>query len=748
MKKILLLLCLLTVTLQAQVRRDSAARIRFGDTLPATCNKDIGQVFFLIEPGSPVGLYQCLATDTWSTSMGTVTGTGASDQVAVFSSASEIGGSANLTFDGTNFDVAVGLSGFGSAVTTAIDAIDLSTAIRTTDGNNDSNAILFTVQTFGEGSLTERDWKMYGDITTNRLSVDFQTNSGGYANLFGMGTLGQVFLGAGVPAGASRVALRLDQSALTGDGNENSNILELRGASFETATPHTIDWRQQVDLLDNLGDSQYIWSSGIDLAFTTRMTLSDSAELGLPLDTASIQLGASQDVQMHRGDGADILEQRRGTNPQEWRLYERFVSHSDYDRLTFYIGGGPPLLTAEIEAQSTVAGQGINLLLEAQDSANGGSVTLQSGSNRLVLGGSSSSTTVQMFPDNSLTLNGFRNAFFGGRIELGEFESSIVTAIDIDIDPGAIVGMGTVDSHSINIIGRADDGSEHTAEWKTFVDVTSTTGESIFTIQERIDAAAFVNAFEITNTTGSGGKVTFPQVGEHSIGTALDDANQLTLGGDYFALDTGGTVSKFMIENRLTAPTGTTTGLFLMNIDGTLRTQTATESIADVAVLNLERPVITDNLTGGGVITEASILRIENDPVEGASNFSILVEGGLSEFRGNLQMGDSDRAAIVNENPSTTNPVLLPDQTNLTSGIGGINGDVSFIANGTNLITGNATGLGFFGVTPAVQPAAYTRNATVVEDRTLLASASATVTNNNNVLAALIADLQSLGLIQ
>jgi hypothetical protein len=42
---------------------------------------------------------------------------------------------------------------------------------------------------------------------------------------------------------------------------------------------------------------------------------------------------------------------------------------------------------------------------------------------------------------------------------------------------------------------------------------------------------------------------------------------------------------------------------------------------------------------------------------------------------------------------------------------------------------------------------AYTRNATIVEDRTLLASASATATNNNNVLAALIADLQTRGII-
>ncbi len=43
--------------------------------------------------------------------------------------------------------------------------------------------------------------------------------------------------------------------------------------------------------------------------------------------------------------------------------------------------------------------------------------------------------------------------------------------------------------------------------------------------------------------------------------------------------------------------------------------------------------------------------------------------------------------------------------------------------------------------------AAYTRNATIVEDRTLLASASATTLNNNNVLAALIADLQTRGIL-
>jgi len=59
----------------------------------------------------------------------------------------------------------------------------------------------------------------------------------------------------------------------------------------------------------------------------------------------------------------------------------------------------------------------------------------------------------------------------------------------------------------------------------------------------------------------------------------------------------------------------------------------------------------------------------------------------------------------------------------------------------------NGTNIGFYGTTPAAQSATYTRNATIVVDRTLLASASATTINNNNVLAALIADLKNIGIL-
>lgn len=80
---------------------------------------------------------------------------------------------------------------------------------------------------------------------------------------------------------------------------------------------------------------------------------------------------------------------------------------------------------------------------------------------------------------------------------------------------------------------------------------------------------------------------------------------------------------------------------------------------------------------------------------------------------------------------------------------GASDGDITIgVTTANNIDIGHANAkIGFYGATAVVQSAAYTRNATIVEDRTLLASASATTVNNNNVLASLISELQALGLI-
>ena len=129
-------------------------------------------------------------------------------------------------------------------------------------------------------------------------------------------------------------------------------------------------------------------------------------------------------------------------------------------------------------------------------------------------------------------------------------------------------------------------------------------------------------------------------------------------------------------------------------------------------------------------------------PIVGSTG-GITFGGDANIFRGNPNVLEtSDAFTIAGELIANSN--LIVDGTNTEALLVRANGDSGDVF----VVDTSTTAIGFFGTTPAVQAAAYTRNAAVVEDRTLLASASATVVNKNNVLAALIADLQSYGLLQ
>lgn len=91
---------------------------------------------------------------------------------------------------------------------------------------------------------------------------------------------------------------------------------------------------------------------------------------------------------------------------------------------------------------------------------------------------------------------------------------------------------------------------------------------------------------------------------------------------------------------------------------------------------------------------------------------------------------------VTPNNPGTTNVPAIALKIGQNSALQ-IFGDIDH--DGTNI--------GFYGTTPAAQSSGYTLNATVVIDRTLLQSTAATATNNNNVLAALITDLQNIGIL-
>ena len=172
-----------------------------------------------------------------------------------------------------------------------------------------------------------------------------------------------------------------------------------------------------------------------------------------------------------------------------------------------------------------------------------------------------------------------------------------------------------------------------------------------------------------------------------------------------------------------------------------------------------------DITEGGGLTTPgAKIMRLRNNGVE---KFSINKDGelqlgtflSLDNVSGGIEMSFDSKVFLRSANAFGTDvgfnvgtgtvDFARFDSNGMQVRTAGVNRLV--ITDGSVLISNtldhDGSLVGLYGTTPAAQSAAYTRNAVVVEDRTLLASASATILNNNNVLAALIGDLQSRGFI-
>ena len=386
------------------------------------------------------------------------------------------------------------------------------------------------------------------------------------------------------------------------------DFLEANTRFFKTVTVHQ-DGNSTAALV--------VGGAGIFIVDTTNRLIR------LAQDDAVLTWGTASDAQMHR-DAADIIAQRRGLNPQEWRLYDRFVSLSDYDRLAIYIGGGPPLKTIEFVAESTVSNQGISIDIEARaGSSADGRLNLLVGSAQFQMStGSASLNTpfiITSMGVNSLSMNGFISP-----IGVGFGTAGIALKIDI-------AGQGAAafeDSHSIDLIGAGENANR--ATWRTFVDVIDVTANSIWTLQDDKNGGGFVTNFSITDDGGFNFPLPLPS---HAIGLAIDTQNQLTLGGDYFALAGADLIgTRFKIQDRITNATGNITGFFAMNIDANMRTQGVTESVANIATLNIEEPDIADLLTGGGLITHAQTLLISGAPTEGVSNFAFRILAGDIEI--------------------------------------------------------------------------------------------------------------------
>lgn len=76
--------------------------------------------------------------------------------------------------------------------------------------------------------------------------------------------------------------------------------------------------------------------------------------------------------------------------------------------------------------------------------------------------------------------------------------TSPLAAISLDI--AALGAAGTRDSHAIFLRGRSHDGTPHNIDWQYWVNATSNAGASYFTLEQRIDAAAYASRLNIYST--------------------------------------------------------------------------------------------------------------------------------------------------------------------------------------------------------------------------------------------------------
>jgi len=137
------------------------------------------------------------------------------------------------------------------------------------------------------------------------------------------------------------------------------------------------------------------------------------------------------------------------------------------------------------------------------------------------------------------------------------------------------------------------------------------------------------------STLALAGSLAVSGVGPHAISGAVFGAVQLLI-GDTFTSDGSSTLLAgiFHTPTLIGAP-GDTTSLSGVTFTASLTTQTAVESIADVAQIIINEPFITDNLTG--LITRASTVLITGAPDEGVDNYALRINSGLASLQGGIE---------------------------------------------------------------------------------------------------------------
>ena len=132
------------------------------------------------------------------------------------------------------------------------------------------------------------------------------------------------------------------------------------------------------------------------------------------------------------------------------------------------------------------------------------------------------------------------------------------------------------------------------------------------------------------------GSVQIDLPGPHAIGNNQLDHVRLGLRGNFLSLGGAAIAVGLLSDGRITAADGDVTYLVGTSLQNSLLTQTATESITLAAQLRVADPIITDQLGGAGVITDATVLFLGDAPSEGATNTIILTAQGANLTTGGV----------------------------------------------------------------------------------------------------------------
>jgi hypothetical protein len=409
----------------------------------------------------------------------------------------------------------------------------------------------------------------------------------------------------------------LDTPALVGDGQRDSHAILWTGKGFETATPHDIDWKAFVNVLTNAGLSEWVLENRIDgAAFVEKLHIRSDGSLtllgkflvdsggGFNFPDANFSVAASPTVGANQAMSTSFDVTGMGQGRVTAVSFDNFVlgAMDDTDRLsTFTVGGA-------IETPPNQPTTDVSQMVINEPEA--------------VIGAAGGLTNESVLLFSSLPITGDNT--YGLYIQANP--TLATAAIFISADP---IGSGTLDSEAIIMRGQSANGGQHQSDWKQFVDVTSTAGASAWTLQNQLDGAGFVTKFTIDDAGALTipGNLTVSGAGPHSIGGSLGNHRQLRLSGNFVSGGQGTSATNFHMETDLTGFSGDTNFLAGFAYQGAITTQAVAESITNVSGMHLDEPFITDNLTGGGVITNAQTLLITGAPAEGINNFVLRSTG-------------------------------------------------------------------------------------------------------------------------